>query len=145
MSPVYARKSGVPGSPWIALLNSRQGPVTGLIDVLKPCWLEWVEGGKFARRYKPIEGLWQTAYPQTDGIWRAVPVDARSDRLEQALLTLVRDTLPGVEKAVERAAEKAGGKAASGGTAVNLAAEFKAANEARNPLAELAAKFNTRR
>lgn len=115
---------------WIALLCNRREPAGALTQALAPWWREWVSGGKFARRYAPLNQDWEHLYPETDGIWRTVPLD---DKLEKGLITLVRDTLPGLEKVLATVDAE--------GT---LAGDYQQAGQERDLLAELAAKFNKR-
>ncbi|MBC7543744.1 MAG: hypothetical protein H7338_13540 [Candidatus Sericytochromatia bacterium] len=116
---------------WVALLCNRREPAGALIDALKPLWKDWLTSGKYAKRYLPLNATWQSVYPETDGIWRAVPLD---DKLDKGLEQLTRDTLGELEKAVT-SVDPAG----------ELARSFQTANQERDLLAELAAKFSKNR
>ena len=116
---------------WIGLLCSRREPAGALTAALQPLWRDWLTSGKYAKRYQPLNATWQGVYPETDGIWRAVPLD---DKLDKGLEQLTRDTLAELEKAVA-AVDPQG----------ELAQTFQQASQERDLLAELAAKFNQKR
>lgn len=111
----------------IGLVCPRPRMPAPVLDALKPWWKEWVEGGKFARRYKPLDALWLKRYPDSMGIWRSTPLN---EKLEQHLCQLVRDTLPGLQKSLDPLLLDGA-----------LAATFGEAAAARNPLQELANHF----
>jgi hypothetical protein len=115
---------------WIALFCNRRDAAGVLSDALKTQWQDWLTSGKYAKRYVALNETLQRQYPDTDGIWRTAPLD---DKLEKAVEQLVRDTLPGIDKALA-AADPQGG----------LAQGFAAAGQERDLMAELAAKFNKR-
>lgn len=112
---------------WIGLLCSRRDAAGHLSAALQDHWQDWRTSGKYAKRYGALDDIWERQYPDTDGIWRTAPLD---DKLEKAVEQLVRDTLPGIEKALA-AADPEGG----------LARDFTATGQERDLLAELAAKF----
>jgi hypothetical protein len=113
---------------WIGLLSSRREAAQTLTDALKPQWQEWVSSGKYAKRYAQLNDVWARQYPDTDGIWRTAPLD---DKLDRAVEQLVRDTLPGIDKALAVADPQG-----------ELAQGFATAGQERDLMAELAAKFN---
>lgn len=115
----------------IGLVCPRPRMPASVLDALKPWWKEWVEGGKFARRYKPLDALWLKRYPDSLGIWRSTPLD---EKLERHLCQLVRDTLPGLQKALDPILSQ-------GELAKELAKVFADSATARNPLQELAQHF----
>jgi hypothetical protein len=115
---------------WIALLYGRRPAMADLTRALTPLWREWIESGKYARRYHPLDAVWTRSYPETDGIWRSVPLD---DKLDRGLLTLVRDTLPVLEKLIAGIDPEG-----------MLAGAFRQAGQARDPLAELADRFKVK-
>jgi hypothetical protein len=115
---------------WIGLLCSRREAAQALSDALKPQWREWQTSGKYAKRYVPLDAVWQRQYPDTDGIWRTAPLD---DKMEKALEQLVRDTLPAIDKAMAVADPQGA-----------LAEGFAKAGAERDLMAELAAKLNQR-
>lgn len=141
---------------WFALVCPRTRLPAPARESLKPWWKNWVESGTYARRYKPIDGVWLKSYPDTDGIWRSAPADDRFEHrfdknLLAPLVTLVRDTLPGIEKALDlgntpplsgQPSEKASSPVEPAAQASSLAQAFQQAAAARNPLQELAEKFN---
>lgn len=112
---------------WVALLCSRRDAAGKLSEALKSQWQEWLTSGKYAKRYVALDDTWERQYPDTDGIWRTAPLD---DKLEKAVEQLIRDTLPGIDKALA-AADPQG----------DLAKGFAEAGQERDLLAELAAKF----
>lgn len=87
---------------------------------------ELVEGGKYARRYQPLEPIVTRFYAGATGVGRRVPVA----KAEAAWTQLLEDTLKPLDGAV--------GKFAG---AESLLAQFEAACSAYDPLAALRAKF----
>ena len=68
--------------------------------VLEPAFKELVEGGKFARRYKPLEPLVLRFYPHAAGAMRRAPA-AVPAKLEAAWVQLVTDALKPLAAALD--------------------------------------------
>lgn len=123
----YQRQSVV----WVGLVWPLHPTLEGLNKALDPQLKEWLASGKYAKRYRPLEGSWHRLYPKTLGICRALPIDGK---LEEGLEQLCRDTLPELDRILAQVDPDQ-----------TLPAQFKAAADARNPMAELASKFNLSR
>jgi len=129
---------------WFGLVCPRSRLLAPTRDALKPWWKTWVESGTYARRYKPLDPVWLRSYPDSDGVWRSAPADDKFEKNTLSpLLTLVRDTLPGIEKALAPVTSASSVSEGASGEAPTLAEAFQQAAAARNPLQELAAHFNT--
>jgi hypothetical protein len=112
----------------LLLLCDGEHGLDGLQATLKAPFKQLVEGGKYARRYKPLEPLVTTFYPQAIGVGRRSPLDPA--KAGAALTQLLDDSLKLIDQAV--AAWDPSGEAP---------ARFKEACAAYDPLAALRAKF----
>jgi hypothetical protein len=68
-------------------------------DALAPAFKELETGGKYARRYKPLEPLVKRFYPEAVGICRRAPLTPA--KLEAAWGQLVTDCLKPLEQALQ--------------------------------------------
>jgi hypothetical protein len=116
---------------WLGLLHTASPATTALSAQLKPQWKDWLESGRYARRYRALTATWQKSCPGSEGIWREL---AGEKKLDEALELLVRDTLPVLEKLL----------AELDPTRTLELAQLEHAR-ARNPLEELASRFNAGR
>lgn len=123
----YQRQSVV----WMGLVCPPSPVLQVLNTAFEPQVKEWLASGKYAKRYRAVEGSWQRLYPKTLGICRALPIDGK---LEDGMELLCRDTLPELDRILAQVDPEQ-----------QLAAAFKQAADARNPAAELASKFNLSR
>lgn len=102
-------------------------PSNGLEDFQKhlaPAFKELVEGGKYARRYQPLEPVVQKFYAGATGVCRRAPLA----KAEAFWTQLIEDSL----KPLDAAVDKYEG---------SVVADFEAACATYDPLAALKAKF----
>jgi hypothetical protein len=111
----------------LALCGVDQG-LDALQKAIAPTFKQLVDGGKYARRYKPLEPLIGRFYPGVTGVVRRAPLQIA--KAEAAVAQLIEDALKPLDLAVT-AWDPAG--AAAG--------EFQDAAAAYDPLAALKAKF----
>lgn len=95
---------------------------------LAPVFKQLIEGGKFARRYKPLEPMVAKFYPHAVGVGRRAPIQPA--KAEAALDQLLEDALKLLDQAV-----------AEWDPTGEAPAKFEAACAAYDPLAALKAKF----
>lgn len=108
----------------VMLLCGAEHGLAGFQAAIAPVFRELVEGGKFAKRYKPIDAAVTRFYAGSVGVMRAVP----ADKAEAGLLQLLEDSLKRLDAAVQ-------------GSAPEATAAFEAACRAYDPLAALKQRF----
>lgn len=93
---------------------------------LEATFKEFVEGGKYARRYQPLDSTVKRFYADATGISRRVPLA----KAEAGWTQLIEDTLKPLDGAVSKYAD-----------AETLVADFTATCSSYDPLAALKARF----
>jgi len=114
----------------IMLVCSEAKGLDGLRAALAPAFKELVEGGKYARRYKPLDSLVEKFYPGVIGVGRRIPLQPA--KAEAGLVQLMQDSLKPID-AVVRAWDPTGERAH----------DFQAAAADVDPLAALKRKFGS--
>lgn len=113
---------------WLMVLCDGEHGLDALQGALKAPFKQLVEGGKYAKRYKPLEPLVTRFYPGAIGVGRRSPLTL--PKAEAALSQLLEDSLKLLDQAV--AAWDPDGVAP---------VRFEEACAAFDPLAALKAKF----
>lgn len=124
----FAGKASIDEELLLLVLCDGEHGLAPLQAHLKPVFQQLIEGGKYARRYKPLEPAIAKFYPGAIGVARRSPI--LPAKAEAALTQLLDDALKLLDQAV--AAHDPDGRAP---------AAFEAACGTYDPLAALKAKF----